>query len=1023
MDSSHQAGSSSVTSLSVAGSVQGQTISPASLLRANNLSASNLVFSSLTSPRSSFNGEPNILGNLNNAAHGVGFPGLNTGVFNSSSGLALPGNAGPGGAPVQLNSGVVEESVGFTGLPPSTSSLSFPTSSLEATRFMANSLNRHGPGGRINLQEVQQLNSASIAQFRQDSQQLPQHQLEHQHQQHRQQQQLNNQQSLGLQQMQGLASVKLEQQLMHQQGQSLGSVKMDPQTDSSLRQQLVQGLTPVKFEQLDTTLRQQLQQHQSARALNSQSISPVKLEQDEASLQQQLQHQQAQTLQGIGPMKLDLHQQEQPLHTQITLPKLEVKSDVEMPNSLAHQSLLTSQLQKHETLQLHRQQPQQFYAQMNLLQHQRLLQHRSQIQQQQLRQHLAGASKQLMFEPGICARRLMEYMFNQRQRSQSNDIYFWRRFVAEFFSRNAKKRWCVSRYGNNGRQTTGVFPQDVWHCEICGSRPGRGFETTVEVLPRLCKIKYDSGILDELLFVDMLHEYRLSSGFMVLEYGKAIQESIFEQLRVVREGQLRIIFTPELKIHLWEFCASGHEELIPRRVLVPQVTQLAAIAQKYQNSLSQNQNVSTTASTQELHTNCQLFVTAARQLTRTLEAPTVNDLGYTKRYVRCLQISEVVNSMKDLIDFSREKRMGPIDSLLNFPRRPGMIRSAGGDVLQHQEQRIQSVSREQAMPSFASTGNSNLTGVVSTTEHPGKSSGSLPNLLPQNASTSFQNSIQVNGTSPSLNTPSNEGAISSLGSSQHAYLSSLRNFNLHSSRTGHPSSPASTLCHGAQQNSLSSAVTLLQKSSGQFLQGNLLETSNLPHQIQDPRMGYQLKNGTLHQQQVLEGVTNGKSATGSNGAVTTSGAGNLLGNANGLGMTSGPGNLPVNVNGPGSSSNMSEAIGGGVDGPVMGSAVSDSDSGNLGGVTSSFSEVLVNESFLSGNGNNIMGIGSSLSVNNAENVTTIGAMHSPSMVNDDQALGLQDPNQSFLNDYGGSDILSTLSNSTFSSLPFSWKSP
>ena len=73
-------------------------------------------------------------------------------------------------------------------------------------------------------------------------------------------------------------------------------------------------------------------------------------------------------------------------------------------------------------------------------------------------------------------------------------------------------------------------------------------ETTVEVLPRLCKIKYDSGILDELLFVDISNEYRLSSGHMVLEYGKAVQESIFEHLRVVREGQLRIIFTAELKV-------------------------------------------------------------------------------------------------------------------------------------------------------------------------------------------------------------------------------------------------------------------------------------------------------------------------------------------------------------------------------------------------------------------------------------------------------------------------------------------
>lgn len=40
------------------------------------------------------------------------------------------------------------------------------------------------------------------------------------------------------------------------------------------------------------------------------------------------------------------------------------------------------------------------------------------------------------------------------------------------------------------------------------------------------------------------------------------------------------------------------------------------------------------------------FVASARQLAKALEVPLVNDLGYTKRYVRCLQISKVVNSMK-----------------------------------------------------------------------------------------------------------------------------------------------------------------------------------------------------------------------------------------------------------------------------------------------------------------------------------------------------------------------------------------
>lgn len=73
-------------------------------------------------------------------------------------------------------------------------------------------------------------------------------------------------------------------------------------------------------------------------------------------------------------------------------------------------------------------------------------------------------------------------------------------------------------------------------------------ETTVEVLPRLCKIKYDSGTLEELLYVDMPREYQNASGQIVLDYAKAIQESVFEQLRVVRDGQLRIVFSPDLKV-------------------------------------------------------------------------------------------------------------------------------------------------------------------------------------------------------------------------------------------------------------------------------------------------------------------------------------------------------------------------------------------------------------------------------------------------------------------------------------------
>lgn len=50
------------------------------------------------------------------------------------------------------------------------------------------------------------------------------------------------------------------------------------------------------------------------------------------------------------------------------------------------------------------------------------------------------------------------------------------------------------------------------------------------------------------MFVDLAHEYKLSSGLLVLEYGKAVQESVFDALRVVRVGRLRIIFSPDLKV-------------------------------------------------------------------------------------------------------------------------------------------------------------------------------------------------------------------------------------------------------------------------------------------------------------------------------------------------------------------------------------------------------------------------------------------------------------------------------------------
>ncbi|KAL9225289.1 hypothetical protein vseg_001234 [Gypsophila vaccaria] len=370
-------------------------------------------------------------------------------------------------------------------------------------------------------------------------------------------------------------------------------------------------------------------------------------------------------------------------------PRLDIKQE-----DIAQQQMLQQLLQRQDRMQLQSSNPQlhailqqQRQQQMlqsmsplqraQLQQQQQQLQHQQQQQQQQqMRHQLQQQSMQqtaTMKSPydtgGVCARRLMQYLYHQRQRPTENTIAYWRKFVAEYYAPHAKKRWCLSLYDNVGNHALGVFPQasmDAWHCDVCGSKSGRGFEATYEVLPRLNEIKFGSGVIDELLFVDLPRERRFANGIMMLEYGKAVQESVYEQLRVVREGQLRIIFTQELKILSWDFCARRHEELLTRRLVAPQVEQLLQVAQKCQSTLSDSGTEG--VSSQDLQSNSNMVVTAGRQLAKSLELQSLNDLGFSKRYVRCLQIAEVVNSMKDLVDFCRDNKVGPIEGLKTYPR-------------------------------------------------------------------------------------------------------------------------------------------------------------------------------------------------------------------------------------------------------------------------------------------------------------------------------------------------------------------
>ncbi|KAL1202868.1 putative transcriptional regulator SLK1 [Cardamine amara subsp. amara] len=382
--------------------------------------------------------------------------------------------------------------------------------------------------------------------------------------------------------------------------------------------------------------------------------------------QQQQQQLQQQARQGSVPMRENDYS-----HVD-KKPRLDVKQE-----DMLQQQILQQLIQRQDPTGRN-QQLQALLQQQKLRHQQQVLQsmspsQRLQLQlqqQQQLRQQLQQQGTQQIppnvrpYEVGVCARKLMMYLYHLQQRPAENCITYWRKFVAEYFSPRAKQRLCLSQYESAGHHALGMFPQaapDMWQCDLCGTKSGKGFEATFDVLARLMEIKFASGIIDELLYLDHPRENRFPNGVMMLEYRKAVQETIHEQFRVVREGHLRIIFSQDLKILSWEFCARRHEELLLRRLIAPQVNQLLQVAQKCQSTILESGSEG--VSQQDLQSNSNMVLGAGRQLAKFMELQSLNDLGYPKRYIRTLQISEVVKSMKDLMNFTSEHKIGPIEGL------------------------------------------------------------------------------------------------------------------------------------------------------------------------------------------------------------------------------------------------------------------------------------------------------------------------------------------------------------------------
>lgn len=170
-----------------------------------------------------------------------------------------------------------------------------------------------------------------------------------------------------------------------------------------------------------------------------------------AQQQQQQQHFQSVRggMGGIGPVKLEPQvnndkfgqQQQLPSFRNLASVKLEPQqlqamrglAPVKMEPQHSDQQFLHQQQQQQQLLQMSRQSSQAAAAQMNLLQQQRLLQiqqHQQQLlkampqQRSQLQQQLQQQNMPIMspakptYEPGMCARRLTHYMYQQQHRPE-----------------------------------------------------------------------------------------------------------------------------------------------------------------------------------------------------------------------------------------------------------------------------------------------------------------------------------------------------------------------------------------------------------------------------------------------------------------------------------------------------------------------------------------------------------------------------------------------------------------------------
>mmetsp|Transcript_13200 Transcript_13200/g.31252 ORF Transcript_13200/g.31252 Transcript_13200/m.31252 type:complete len:564 (+) Transcript_13200:192-1883(+) len=243
--------------------------------------------------------------------------------------------------------------------------------------------------------------------------------------------------------------------------------------------------------------------------------------------------------------------------------------------------------------------------------------------------------------------RLLQYTNTQRRRPQDNNLEFWRMFVQEFFAPGSLMRWCVSSNSKSSGARTMV--------------------SSVEALPRLFQVKYESGLMEELLFLGQPQELYLPNGHIIVLFESLMEEAVFEELRVIRVGKLRILFNSMMKMRLWEFSIDGHCNLVPHRLILGKLQRLKDMnveIQKRAMTVLNRSNQTPQQQEQILQGTIQEMLMLTNQMASSMEQVCVNDHGYSKRFMRSLQVADVINILQDLFVMCEQNPdMGPIATL------------------------------------------------------------------------------------------------------------------------------------------------------------------------------------------------------------------------------------------------------------------------------------------------------------------------------------------------------------------------